>query len=105
MVESFLAQDPWTIALVAAVAAVLGALLVHRIGRAILGRATRRTPLLHAIVVAIDKPASAVLPLFALQAVWQAAPDEMANMAAVRHVNGVLLIVSVTWLAMCAVSG
>jgi small-conductance mechanosensitive channel len=105
MLERFLAQDPWTIALVAAVAAVVGALVVHWIGGAILRRATRKTPLLHAVVEAIEKPASAVLPLFALQTVWQAAPDDMANMSAVRHINGVLLILAITWLAMSAVSG
>jgi small-conductance mechanosensitive channel len=105
MLDQFLAQDPWTIAMVVAVAAVLGGLLVHRIGGAILRSATRKMPLLHAVVVAMESPASAVLPLFALQAVWQGAPDEMAHMTIVRHVNGVLLILAMTWLAMAAVSG
>jgi len=105
MLDRFLAQDPWTIAVVAAFAAVIGGLIVHRIGGAILRRATRHTPLLNSIVVAIDAPASAVLALFALQAVWQAAPDDMTHMGVVRHTNGVLLILAMTWLAMCAVSG
>jgi small-conductance mechanosensitive channel len=105
VLDRFLAQDPWTIAIAIAAAAVIGGLIVHRIGGALLRRATQRTPLLHAIVVAIEGPASAVLPLFALQAVWQAAPDDMARIGAVRHVNGVLLIAAMTWLAMCAVQG
>jgi small-conductance mechanosensitive channel len=105
MLDGFLAQDPWTIAAAVAVAAVIGGLIVHRIGGALLRRATRKTPLLHAIVEAIDAPASAALSLFALQVVWQGAPDDMARIATVRHVNGVLLIVAMTWLAMCAVSG
>jgi small-conductance mechanosensitive channel len=105
LLDRFLAQDPWTIAAVVAVAAVIGGLIVHRIGGAILRRATRKTPLLHAIVEAIDPPASAALMLFALQAVWQGAPDDMTHIATVRHVNGVLLILAMTWLAMCAVSG
>jgi small-conductance mechanosensitive channel len=105
MLDRFLAQDPWTIAAVCAVAAVIGGLLVHRIGGAVLRRVTHRSRLLTAIVAAIDKPASVVLPLFALQALWQGAPDDMTNIAVVRHANGVLLIAAMTWLAMCAVSG
>jgi small-conductance mechanosensitive channel len=105
LIDRFLAQDPWTIAAVVAVAAVIGGLIVHRIGGAILRRATRKAPLLHAIVEAIDPPASAAIALFALQAVWQGAPDDMPHIATVRHVNGVLLILATTWLAMCAVSG
>ena len=105
LIDRFLAQDPWTIAAVVAVAAVLGGLIVHRIGGALLRHATRKTPLLHAIVEAIDTPASAAIALFALQAVWQGAPDDMPHIGTVRHVNGVLLILVMTWLAMCAVSG
>ena len=88
MLDRFLAQDPWTVAAVVAVVAVVGGMLVHRIGGALLRRATDRTPLLHAIVVAIETPASAVLPLFALQAVWQGAPDDMPHIAMVRHNPG-----------------
>lgn len=105
MLDWFLGQDAWTIAVVIAVGAVIGSLVVHRVGRAVLGRATRKAPLLHAIVEAMEPPASAVLPLFALQGVWQGAPDELARIAVVRHVNGVLLILAMTWLAMAAVSG
>jgi small-conductance mechanosensitive channel len=105
MFDWLLAQDPWTIATVAAVAAVIGGLVAHRVGGAILRRATRKAPLLHAIVEAIEPPASIALPLFALQAVWEGAPDELAHVAAARHVNGVLLILAMTWLAMAAVSG
>jgi small-conductance mechanosensitive channel len=97
--------DPWTIAIGLAVAAVLGALIVHRIGRAILSRATQRTPLIHAVVQAIDAPAGMALPLFALQLLWQAAPDDMAHIGTVRHANGVLLILALTWLASRAVCG
>lgn len=105
MLEWFLDQSPWTIAIVIALGAVIGSLVVHRIGRAILGRATRKAPLLQAIVTAMEAPASAVLPLLAMQGVWQAAPDELLHIAVVRHVNGVMLILGMTWLAMAAVQG
>ena len=105
MIERFLDQDPWTIAAVLAVAAVVGGLIIHRVGGAILRRATRKTPLLHSIVEGIAAPASVAVPLFLLQGLWQAAPDDMDHMSAVRHANGVLLIAAMTWLAMGAVSG
>lgn len=105
MLEWLHDQDPWTIAALVAVGAVIGSLIVHRVGQAVVARATRNSPLLRAVAKAIESPASVALPLFALQAVWQAAPDEMARIGAVRHVNGVLLILAVTWLAMAAVFG
>ena len=77
MFERLQHLEPWTVALGLAVAAILGALVVHRLGRAILLRATQRAPVLHAVVEAIDSPARVALPLFALQMLWQAAPDDM----------------------------
>jgi small-conductance mechanosensitive channel len=105
MLGDFISDQPWVAAAALAAAAIVAGLVVHRIGAAILGRATRRTVLVHAILVAIDRPARAVLPLFALQAAWQALPDDMVHIGAVRHANGVLLIAALTWLATAAVSG
>src|SRR5438128_4225802 len=101
----FLDGRPWTAAALLALAAVIGALVAHRVVGAVLRRATRSAPVLHSTLVAAQTPASAVWPLFALQLVWQAMPDTMARIATVRHANGVLLIAAITWLAVAAVSG
>jgi small-conductance mechanosensitive channel len=46
-----------------------------------------------------------VLPLIALQAVWQAAPDTLPLISQVRHGNALLLLATITWLALRAIDG
>ncbi|MEF7614921.1 mechanosensitive ion channel domain-containing protein [Aquincola sp. MAHUQ-54] len=96
---------PWLQPLMAATVAVLIALVVHRLGRAVLRRVTRPSRVLSAVVAQADAPARWVLPLAALQVVWQGAPDALPLIGSVRHLNGVLLIVALTWLALRAVRG
>jgi small-conductance mechanosensitive channel len=105
MLGDLISDQPWMAAAALAIVAIVAGLIAHRIGAALLGRATRRTVLVHSMLVAIDRPARAVLPLIALQAAWQVLPDDMTSMGAVRHANGVLLIAALTWLATAAVSG
>ncbi len=90
---------------VAALLAVLGALVVHAIGRAVMLRVVRYSVLLGGVVRRIDKPAGFVLPVLALQIVWQGAADELRGIDTLRHWNGVLLIALLTWLATAAVRG
>ena len=104
MIDALLA-NPWSGPLLAALIALPLALGVHRVGGMVLDRITRSVPALHAMLVAIRLPARLVLPLVALQAVWQAAPDDLRFIGNVRHLNGLLLIASATWLAVRAVSG
>jgi small-conductance mechanosensitive channel len=98
-------QDPWVATAVVALLAVIAALVAHRVGRALLLRATAGSPVLHAVVQATESAAGAALPLAALQLVWTAAPDGLRYIQGVRHVNGLLLIATLTWLAMCVISG
>ena len=90
--------------LVALVAVVL-ALLVHAVGSALLVRLTRASPVAAATVRQCHAPARVLLPLIALQAVWQVAPDEFPLIGAVRHANGLLLLMVLTWLGLRAVRG
>ncbi|MGZ5846430.1 MAG: mechanosensitive ion channel family protein [Ramlibacter sp.] len=100
-----LQQDPWTATAALALLAVVAALIAHAILGAVLRRATRGAPILNAMVTAARQPAGAVLPLFALQAVWTLADDHLRTIGGVRHVNGLLLIGAVTWLASSVLRG
>ncbi|HEY0886118.1 MAG TPA: mechanosensitive ion channel domain-containing protein [Ramlibacter sp.] len=101
----FFQESPWVATATVALLAVIGALVVHRIGRAVLLRAASRVPLLDAVIRCSTSAAGAALPLAALQVVWTAAPDTLRWIANVRHVNGLLLIAALTWLAIRAVRG
>jgi small-conductance mechanosensitive channel len=101
----FLQQHPWTATALVALLAVIGALVVHRVGRAMLRRALGAMPIPRAILDATESAAAAALPLMALQLVWTAAPDALAYIGTVRHFNGLLLILAVTWLAMRTIKG
>jgi len=102
---SLLENNPWATSLVAAALAALGALLVVRIGGAVLRRAASHSRMLTSLVTALDRPAGAVLPLVALQAVWQAAPNDLRFIETVRHANGLLLIAALTWAVLALISG
>ncbi len=90
--------------LVAAIAVAL-ALLVHRVGAAVLQRITRSMPVASTVVSQCKAPAQLLLPLIALQAVWQGAPDALPLISGVRHANGLLLLTALTWLGLRAVRG
>ena len=81
------------------------ALLLHRVAAVVLLRATGHTPVLQSIVRACQRPARVLLPVLGLQLVWQAATDDMRFIPAIRHLNGLLLIATVTWLIASAISG
>jgi len=101
----FLRQDPWTATALLALAAVVAALIVHRIVGSLLRRATRAAPVLHSMITQVEQPAGAALPLIALQAVWQLAPNDLPLIGNVRHINGLLLIAALTWFVMAAIRG
>lgn len=100
-----LEQHPWAATLIGALLAVFGAIAVHRVGRMLLARVTRHNPTLQSVLRAMDRPASAVLPLAAMLLVWQFAPDELRFIQGLRHANGLLLIVAFTWLVIGALGG
>lgn len=98
-------SHPWFPTLTAAVIAVLVALVVHRIARMLLLRLTRPLPGLYGMVDKCRPAARWVLPLIGLQMVWQAAPEDLRGLGSVRHLNGLLLIAGVAWLAVRAING
>ncbi len=88
-----------------AMAAATAALIAHLIGRAVTLRVVRNTVVLKSLARSCDRPAGFVMPLIAMQAVWHATPDSVESIEKLRHFNGVLLIMALTWLAIGAVSG
>lgn len=91
--------------LLAAGVAVVLALLLHMLGAALLRRVTRGLPLGSAIVRECTAPTGFVLPLVALQAVWQVAPHDFPLIDGVRHANVLLLLTCLTWLGLRVVRG
>ena len=97
--------SPWIATVVAAILVVALALLLHRVAAMVLLRATGHTPVLQSIVRACQRPTRVLLPVLALQLVWQAASDDMRFMLTIRHLNGLVLIATVTWLIVSAIGG
>lgn len=100
-----LLDHPWFGTWTAALVAVILALVVHRVGGLILLRITRSSAVLHNIVIKARAPAQVVMPLLALQTVWQGAPDELRWIDNVRHINGILMIAATTWLIVRVIAG
>lgn len=96
---------PWIGLALGALVVVVIAIVVHRIGAAVLLRVTRPMPLVHHVVLAIRRPSRVLLLLFGLQLLWQASADSLPAIDSVRHLNGVLLIGAFTWMLMSAVGG
>ena len=99
------ADDSTLHVLVAAAVSVLLALLVHHISAKVVLRLTRSLPISNRTAQQCRTPAQLLMPLLALQAVWQVAPDTFPLIAGVRHVNVLLLLVGLTWLGLRAARG
>ena len=91
--------------LLAAAVGVLLALLVWRASSAVVLRLTRSMPVAHRAARHCQTPALLLLPLIALQAVWQIAPPTFPLIGGVRHVNVLLLLTGLTWLGLRAARG
>lgn len=89
----------------AAMAAAVASWGVHRAGAAVLQRLTRGMPVTSTVVRFIRPAARWWLLFVALQLVWQGAPNDMRWIEGIRHINSVLLLLSLTWVALRAVAG
>ncbi len=103
--EQLLKSDPWIALAGIAAVAVVGALIAKRLVHALLLRLTHRFPILRVVTLRCSAPGNAALPLIALQAVWQAAGDDVWRIGSVRQLNALLLIAALTWLAVRALAG
>ena len=99
------AKDPHILLAVMLVVASIAALIVQAIGRPLLLRLTLAMPVMQAVLKQIDAAASYVLPLFFMQLVVRAAPDDLRGIEPLRHLASILLILALTWLLLRAVRG
>ena len=99
--------DPtsWTHTGIVAVAAVIAAATVHRIAAVVLRRATGPVLVLRTVFEACVPVVRILLPLIALQLVWQAASDDLRHIGTVRHFNGLAVIAGTCWLLVAAIGG
>ncbi|WP_409362538.1 mechanosensitive ion channel family protein [Acidovorax soli] len=99
--------DPtsWTHTGIVAVAAVIAAAIVHRIAAVVLRRATGPVLVLRTVFEACVPVVRLLLPLIALQLVWQATSDDLRHIGTVRHFNGLAVIAGTCWLLVAAIGG
>jgi small-conductance mechanosensitive channel len=95
--------NTWPGALVVAALSVLFAIGVHRVGARILGRIARPYPLMSVVLHYIDRPALVLLIILGIGFVLVEAPDTLPFALALRDLLTVLLIVSLTYLAVRSV--
>lgn len=97
--------SPWLATAAAALFAITLAAIAHRIVAIVLRRATSPLPVVHTVVLACIPVMRFLLPLIALQLVWQAAAHDLLYVSGVRHVNGLAIIAGVCWLLIAAIGG
>ncbi len=98
---------PWVATLLGACVAAAAAIVLHAAARAVLRRIVSqdRAIILSAMLERTQRAAGVAAPLFAMQVVWQAAPDTLELITLVRHANGLLLIAALTFLVMGLIGG
>jgi small-conductance mechanosensitive channel len=95
----------WPTIFAAAVVAAVVAMVLHTLVRAVLRRAVRGNVIVSCMLERTQRAAGFAWPLLAMQVVWAAAPNDLDGIAAIRHLNGILLIVTLTALVMGVIGG
>lgn len=100
LVREYFGDDVWVWCgpIAASLVGILIALIAHQVLVRIVARALRRSPSALHVAVAARRPVSVLLPLIALQVVWQGASDKLPSIATIRHGLTVLLLACLTWL-------
>lgn len=84
--------------------ALLAGFLVQWLIARLLLRVTHEDTLVGAVARRVRRPFNLLVPLIALQFALEAAADDVAMIGAVRHLSSLAIILSVTWVAISAVS-
>jgi len=96
---------PWGQYALLALIVVAAAQVTHRLLRPVLLRLAAVSPVTLAVVRRGDRPVQLVVPLAAFQLGLQAMPEGAPGLAIAEHVNVVVLIGAITWLATRALQG
>jgi small-conductance mechanosensitive channel len=99
-----LTGDEWLDNALVAFAAVIAVLLAFKILVSIVLRFTQRPQVIVTVLEKARLPATWVLAFLALQFVWEAAPDWLHLMSAVRHATALGLIFAITWFGLRMIS-
>jgi small-conductance mechanosensitive channel len=91
--------------LIALALALVAGLAIHRVGLVVLRRVTRSSVTTSSIVEAIRAPTQILLPLAAIGAVLQGAPNDFPLIVPLRYITGLLIVVTVTWLGTSIIRG
>ncbi|MBW8830229.1 MAG: mechanosensitive ion channel family protein [Burkholderiales bacterium] len=100
-----LTLGPWGQFALLAVAIVAGALIAQRLLRPVVLRLAAFSPILLAMAQRCDRPTQLLLPVVALQLALQGLPANLPGLVELEHLNGILTIAAVTWLATAAIRG
>lgn len=96
---------PWGHFVLLALAIVVVALIAQRLLRPVVLRLAAFSPIVLAVVQRCDRPMQLLLPVAAFQVALQGLPENLQGLATVEHLNGILTIIAVTWLATAAIRG
>ena len=96
---------PWLALTLAGIVAAVLALVAHSVLFAVFRRVSRFSTIATALVEYTAPPARVAFPLVALHFVFSAAPEDLAYHGISARVLAVLLIGTITWLAVSAISG
>lgn len=97
-------SNPWIELAVSAIAAVVLMVIATQFLFRILRRLIPDGVMPRTVLTYAERPLRYLLPLIALQAVWNSASAGMPLIAFINHVNSLLLIATVTWLGTRCVS-
>lgn len=100
-----LLSDAWWHLIAVASAIVIGSAIAHRFVWPVLLRMASRSTVTEAVVKRIKRAAGWAVPVIAVQLALQGMPQDEPGLAFVEHLNGVVVIAMLTWLAVAAIQG
>ena len=89
---------PWTATILQLLVALLGVMLFHRFGTAVLRRVTANLQFSRKLVEYGHRAGAVVAFLFVAQVILRNAPASLPGLELMRHANTLLLISALTWL-------